>query len=97
MYDYTLKEKNEMIDKFFHSKQPLSIIRFPKKQKYKFLCLLWIRDLFDSHQEYSEKEVNKMIKPVYNDYAMVRRYLVDFNLLKRTKDGRVYWVEDPAI
>jgi hypothetical protein len=56
------------------------------------LCLLWIIELFDPNEFYTEKEVNGILKPVYVDYVMLRRYLVDFKLLDRKKDGSLYWL-----
>ena len=91
MFDYTMEEKNAVIDKFFHTGDTLSLIRFPKKLKQKYLCLLWVIDLFDHDKQYTEKEVNHILKPVYGDYVMLRRYLVDFNLMDRKKDGSLYW------
>jgi len=92
MFDYTMEEKKAVIDKYFQSGDTLSLIRFPKKLKQKYLCLLWVIDLFDVNKEYTEKEVNQILKPVYADYVMLRRYLVDFNLLDRKKDGSLYWL-----
>ena len=41
---------------------------------------------------YTEQEVNDMIKQWYllDDYVMIRRYLIEYHLLKRTNDGREY-------
>ncbi|MGE4571586.1 MAG: DUF2087 domain-containing protein [Candidatus Izemoplasmatales bacterium] len=94
MFDYSLQEKEEVLNKFFIDKDKLTLIRFPKKLKQKYLCLLWIITLFDTNKAYSEKEVNQILEPVLDDYVMIRRYLVDYGLLKRELDGSKYWVNN---
>ncbi|QLY39967.1 DUF2087 domain-containing protein [Hujiaoplasma nucleasis] len=94
MFDYSLQEKEEVLNKFFIDKDKLIMIRFPKKLKQKYLCLLWIITLFDTYKAYSEKEVNQILEPVLDDYVMIRRYLVDYGLLKRELDGSKYWVNN---
>lgn len=92
MFEYSPEEKQEVFNKFFVNKDGMKLIRFPKKQKQKYLCLLWIRSLFDDKRKYSEKEVNQILKNIYEDYVLVRRYMVDFALINRRKDGREYWL-----
>lgn len=36
-------------------------------------------DHFESNVFYSESEVNRILKGVYDDFPLLRRYLVDFN------------------
>lgn len=92
MFNYTVEEKNSALEKYFENEDTLKLMIFPKKQKQKFLCLLWIISLFEKDKTYTEKEVNMMLEPIYPDYVMLRRYLVDFDLLFRTKDGSKYWI-----
>ncbi|QWC00190.1 DUF2087 domain-containing protein [Mycoplasmatota bacterium] len=92
MFEYTTKEKNEVLEKYFVSKESLMIHVFPKKQKQKYLCLLWIKSLFEKDKYYTEKEINDLLKNIHQDYVMIRRYLVDFGLLYRKEDGSKYWI-----
>jgi hypothetical protein len=39
---------------------------------------------------YTENEVNAKLAAVHADYSMLRRYLIDFNLLTRSPDGSAY-------
>ena len=87
MFEYTEEEKNLVLDKYFSDDESLQIVIFPKKQKQKYLCLLWIVTLFDKDTFYNEKDVNSILEPVYHDYVMVRRYLVEFGILKRNPYG----------
>ena len=34
-----------------------------------------------------------MLAAVYEDYSMLRRYLVDYGFMGRTKDGTEYWLK----
>jgi hypothetical protein len=94
MFEYTEAEKEIVLSKYFLNSEHLKLKNFPKKQKQKFLCLLWIKDLFDFDKTYSEKEVNEILKEVYLDYVTLRRYMIDFSILKRTKDGKEYWFSE---
>jgi len=92
MFEFTQEEKQEVFDKYFESKESFVLSIFPKKQKQKYLCLLWIKTLFSIERKYTEKEVNEILKPVYPDFVMIRRYLVDYGMLFREIDGSRYWV-----
>ncbi len=91
MFDFQLSEKQEVLEKYFNQENGLSLVLFPKKQKQKYLCLLWIKDLFTPEKIYTEKEVNEILRKVYPDFVMIRRYLIDYHLLYRKADGSSYW------
>lgn len=44
-------------------------------------------DRFEFGRDYSEKEVNEVLAAVYDDYAILRRYLVDTGRLGRDPYG----------
>jgi hypothetical protein len=48
---------------------------------------------FEISRFYTEKEVNAIIKEVDDDYATLRRYLIDFDLMDRKIDGSQYWLK----
>ena len=66
------------------------IIQMPRKWESKEKLFIYVASFFDAGQEYTEKEVNEILKEHYSDYALLRRYLVDFNLLMRSPDGITY-------
>ena len=70
------------------------IIRWPKKQKDQNLILQSIRNRFNTDIFYSEKEVNQIIKDciTFDDYALVRRELIEKHYLNRSDDCKKYWV-----
>lgn len=37
-------------------------------------------------------EVNEILRPVYDDFVLLRRYLIDYKFLTREKDGSCYYV-----
>ncbi|PKM78120.1 MAG: hypothetical protein CVU90_03610 [Firmicutes bacterium HGW-Firmicutes-15] len=49
---------------------------------------------FEISRIYSEKEVNAIIKEVYEDYVTLRRYLIDFGFMDRKTDGSQYWLKE---
>ncbi len=46
---------------------------------------------FDPETQYTEKEVNAILRLIYPDVASLRRALVDAGLLNRESDGSRYW------
>lgn len=64
---------------------------FPVKEEKRKALLPRFADLFEPDRTYSEAEVKKIIKTVYEDDATIRRYLVDYGYLSRTNDGSKYY------
>ena len=64
---------------------------FPVKEEKRKALLPRFAALFEPDKEYTELEVKKIIKPIYEDDAIIRRYLVDYGYLGRTKDGSKYY------
>ncbi|NJL59230.1 MAG: DUF2087 domain-containing protein [Desulfobacteraceae bacterium] len=85
----TEKEKAEIIGTYFDGDQLKS---FPKKQKKKLALLQHISEMFDPAKKYSEREVNGILRTVYEDYVTIRRYMIDYGFLDRKNDGTEYWV-----
>ncbi|MDW8800476.1 DUF2087 domain-containing protein [Clostridium sp. A1-XYC3] len=64
---------------------------FPAREGKRKELLPRFAALFEPNKEYTEIEVKKLIKTIYEDDATIRRYLVDYGYLKRTKDGSKYY------
>ena len=92
MFQVTPDEIAQARDKYFASVSPLKLIRFPAKEKQKFLVLFEIIKAFDVDQKYHEKEVNAILEVIYSDYVTIRRYLIDYGFMQRKTDGSSYWV-----
>lgn len=91
-FEYTEEELAQVFISYFEQEKPLKLKMMPAKEKKKYLALIYIVRLFEIEINYSEKEVNEILIDVYYDYVSLRRYLVDYQFLKRTTDGRKYWV-----
>ncbi len=70
---------------------PLSQI--PAKEKRKIVVLRHILQRFVPGRDYTEKEVNGVLKAIYQDYVTLRRYLIEYGFMDRDRDGSRYWVK----
>lgn len=91
MFEYTEAEKEQALTTYFSSVDPLKLLLMPAKEKRKYLVTLWIADSFEEGRRYCENEVNDKLEPIYDDYVSIRRLMIDFGLLGRSKDGSSYW------
>lgn len=55
------------------------------------IVLNFIVDAFAYDTDYTEKEVNTILRRFHVDTAALRRYLVDHGLMARESDGTRYW------
>ena len=67
--------------------------QIPSQHKKLLAVLRYLAPRFEPGVRYSEKEVNAMLKPVNEDTAALRRYLVDEGFLAR--ESGVYWRVEP--
>ena len=67
---------------------------FPSSEKKKIMIIQYLITKFENERKYTEKEVNAVIKDFYEDYATLRRYLVEYGFLDREKDCSFYWVNN---
>lgn len=90
-FKFTAEERTKTIEAFFKD----GVLReLPGKEKRKIIILLELIKQFESGVTYSEKEVNERLSWIYADFAILRRYLVDYHLLERSNDCREYWVNE---
>ena len=93
---------DELINKFDITKEQIDstnrafikdgyIEKLPAREKKKVILLFEIASHFEAGKEYTESDVNEIIAKITPDYATVRRYLIDYKLLNRTKDCKKYW------
>ena len=62
----------------------------PRKQAKLIVVLEWLVRLFEKDRIYSESEVNEILKQRHDDYARLRRDLVDMKYLHRDSSGSEY-------
>jgi len=65
------------------------LVQIPVRQAKRRLLLDFICQSFEPGRRYSEAEVNAVLRALHDDYAALRRYLVDGEFLSR-EDG-YYW------
>jgi predicted transcriptional regulator len=63
----------------------------PVQQKKLSAILRFIVDDFEIEKQYTEKEVNEILERRHEDYARLRRELVDNQLMGREGGGGKYW------
>ncbi|MCL2363782.1 MAG: DUF2087 domain-containing protein [Defluviitaleaceae bacterium] len=70
------------------------ITQMPAQLKKKLILIEEIAKAFESNKPYTEKEMNLTIADYYDDFCMVRRFMVDYRLFKR--DGAGYMKIDSS-
>ena len=65
------------------------LVQMPAKRSRRLVVLDHVARVFEPGRRYPEAEVNVLLRAFYDDYAALRRYLVDEGFLAR-KDGQ-YW------
>jgi hypothetical protein len=92
---YAIKEeeRKKVLSTYFKEGIDGKLDVFPSKQKRKWIVLECIIKRFESNRIYSEKEINDTLKVAYSDFAAIRRYLIDFGFMERSKDCTEYWVK----
>lgn len=63
----------------------------PTKLKKLQVVLAWLATRFETERLYSEAEVNAILREHHEDYARLRRELIEAGYLARERDGRHYW------
>lgn len=73
-----------------------TLIQYPQKRPMRILALIRIAEQFHAGTQYTEKEVNELIKSsiAFNDVEMIRRELYEYQFLGRQRDGSAYWAEE---
>lgn len=91
-YNITDKEKIQVIKNYMTEEGALK--NFPSKEKKKIIILEEIMKNFSKGKIYSEKDINKILKRIYDDNATIRRYLIEYGFFDRSKDCSKYWVKE---
>jgi hypothetical protein len=65
------------------------IVSMPAKRSRRVVLLNHVAQMFEVGVRYSEGEVNRKLRNVNDDYAALRRYLIDEGFMSR--DRGEYW------
>jgi hypothetical protein len=68
------------------------LARWPSKRSLQELCLWVIWSRLPGRQALTEKEINLLLKDnhLFGDHTLLRRWLCDYGMISRTRDGREY-------
>lgn len=89
----TEKEKEDILATYFKQGLNGPLDYFPLKEKKRVAILRHLITFFEPNKNYTEKEVNSLLKEFYHDYILLRRYLIEYGFMDRTQDGSSYWVK----
>lgn len=66
---------------------------WPSKKQKKIAVIEYMATKFEVGREYNEKEVNEIINNwhTFGDYFILRRSMVEYQLMSRTPNGAKYW------
>ena len=67
------------------------IRQIPTTRKKRDVLVRWLAEDFDEGIDYTEKEVNAIIKKRHPDTAYLRREMIGLKLLNRERGGGTYW------
>lgn len=79
-HDAALAEQRRVVDRLFTDGR---IERVPAKRKVRVAVLLEVLARFEPGRDYSEPEVNEVLRAVHDDVAYLRRELVNYRYLER--------------
>lgn len=89
-YAITKEEQEKVINKFFTEGR---LMKLPPKEKQRLIVLREIVANIENERIYDEKELNQLLSVIYEDYVMIRRYLIEYGFLDRKPDGSQYWLK----
>jgi hypothetical protein len=92
-YAVTQKEFDDVISKYFPDGPDGVLKEFPGKEKRKLAILTHLSRRFEPGVRYTEKQLTEILKIANDDYATLRRYLVEYGFLDRERDGSAYWLK----
>ena len=83
MHDYDRR----VLETFVAQDGRLSAI--PVQRKKRLAVLRWLVEDFQPGRRYPERDVNRIISRRHSDFASLRRFLVDEELMQRRRS--IYW------
>ena len=83
-YDVARREQERLVGRLFDAGR---LAQIPAKRKNRAGVLLEVLTRFEPGRVYTEPEVNEVLRGVHQDFAYLRRELVNYHYLERT-EGR---------
>ena len=91
-YNVTNVEEQEILARYFPQGRSGPLKEFPRKEKLRLVILRELVKRFDKAASYDELQVNEILQSAYADYALVRRYMIEYGFMARNPDGSQYWL-----
>lgn len=89
-YNITEEEQEDILQKHFNNRK---LKTFHLKEKQKLVVLREIVKSFERDRIYEEQEMNQILTSFYDDYVLLRRYLIEYGFIDRKADGSQYWLK----
>lgn len=64
-----------------------AMISMPRKEAKRIKALEWLVTQLPPGARLTEVEMNAELRPIFDDVAMLRRYLVDYGMVQRPEPG----------
>ncbi len=93
-YVVTREEEEKILKTCFESLEPMKLKVFSAREKKKIVTLRRITTLFEHGKSYTERQVIALLKPVFDDHATLRRYLIEYGFMERNADGSAYRLKE---
>jgi hypothetical protein len=94
-YKITEDENVKILRKYFSQGVRGKLKTFTMQEKHKIVVLREIVKRFDAGRIYTERELNEILKDIYeDDYVAIRRYLIEYGFMDRKKDCSEYWIKE---
>lgn len=91
-YNITHKERSTTLKTYMDENMALKT--YPAKEKKKIIVLSEIVKNFTKGRIYSEIEINRVLNRIFEDYATLRRALIEYGFIDRSNDCTKYWVKE---
>ncbi|MDO3412135.1 DUF2087 domain-containing protein [Saccharibacillus sp. CPCC 101409] len=90
-YNLTAGEEEDILRGAFPEGPDGPLRTFDLKEKQRLAVLRHTASRLDDKRLYTEKEINAALEPIYADYAILHRFLIEYGFLDREPDGSAYW------
>ncbi|NMM64254.1 DUF2087 domain-containing protein [Clostridium sp. P21] len=91
-YNITDNERESTIKNYIDENG--AVKTFPSREKKKIIVLSEVVKNFSKGKKYSEKEINRILQRINEDYATTRRALIEYGFMERSNDCSSYWVKE---
>ncbi len=88
--EISVAEQRNILRAFFKEGPDGPLHSYPSQNKKKLVVLANLASMFELNKDYRELEVNLKLKSRFEDFATLRRDLVEFGFFDRTMDCRDY-------